>query len=126
MFKDSPTDIKIVRKGDIGLLCRADANPPARITWTLNGQNIIDNTPIIKMQNFGNGNFSYKCSATNLFGSSDIRTTNREINNVKKLQDNYNIMMWAIVGTVFGLLVISISVCRYAFKTTEKHNVLPW
>jgi len=60
-----------------------------------------------------------------MFGSKIIKTTNRDINNIKKLTKNYNTMMWAIIGTVVGLIIIAVSVCRFAFKSTQKSQALP-
>ena len=104
----------------------SDGNPVPVITWTLNGQQVIKNSPKIKLTNLENGNFTYKCQATNIFGSDKITTNNKQISVIKSASRNYNVLMWAIAATVLILLVIATVVCRYAFKSTQKKNHMNW
>ena len=124
---DAPTNVNIYKQPENNLLCVADANPPASIGWMLNGKTALENAPQVKMQEAANGNYSYRCTARNTLGSTTIRTTNSKIMKMRPMGTNYTVMIWAIAGTLAGLCIIAIVVCRCAFKSAEKStDLMAW
>ena len=74
----------------------------------------------VPIQRIENANYSYRCTATNSFGFSDNSLTNGDLEQLKKLESNLNIIMFSIGGAVGTLLLIAIVVCRCVFISAKK------